>query len=70
MFSLRDLRFLLSSLHRDELRAQRIIGFFNLNYPQFNEIGKSDPVQCNVLEFSLENNTLSHLQPLTRKPEH
>ena len=37
MFALRDLRFLVSSLHFDVLRAQRIMGFFNLNYPQINE---------------------------------
>ena len=30
MFSLRDLRFVFCSLHRDVLRAQRIIGFFIL----------------------------------------
>ena len=42
MFSLRDLRFLLCSCDIDVLRAQRIIGFFILDYPQFNEIESSD----------------------------
>ena len=42
MFSLRDLRFLLRSRDLDVLRAQRIIGFFYLNYPQINKAGKSD----------------------------
>ena len=37
MFSLPDLRFNL-----DVLRAQRIIGSFYLNYPQINEVRKSD----------------------------
>ena len=41
MFSLRDLRFVLRSRDLDVLRAQWIIGFFNLNYPQINAIGKS-----------------------------
>ena len=42
MFSLCDLRFVLWSLFLDVLRAQRIIGFFYLNFPQINEIGKSN----------------------------
>ena len=42
MRSLRGLRFLLCSRDLDVLRAQRIIGFFNLNYPQINEVKKSD----------------------------
>ena len=43
MFSLRDLRFALCSLEVGILSAQRIIGFFlNLNYPEINEVGKSD----------------------------
>ena len=54
----------MSSLHvvlcsRDlhVLRAQRIIGFFNLNYPQINEVRKSDQisgkyVSCIVIPFS------------------
>ena len=32
--------FLLFSFYLDVLRAQRIIGFFYLNYPQVNEVGK------------------------------
>ena len=44
MFSLRDLRFVFCSLYLDVLRAQRIIGFFYLNYPQINEVGISDHV--------------------------
>ena len=40
MFSLRDLRFAFCSLDLDVLRAQRIIGLFYLNYPQFNEVRK------------------------------
>ena len=44
MFSLRDLRFVRCSRDIDVLRAQRIIGFFNLNYPQINEVPKSDHV--------------------------
>ena len=39
MFSL---RFVLCSLYLDVQRAQRIMGFFN--YPQINEVGKSDHV--------------------------
>ena len=42
MFSLRHLRFVLCSLDLDVQRAQRIMGFFN--YPQINEVGKSDHV--------------------------
>ena len=42
MFSLRDLRFALCSFYLDVLRAQRIIGFFNLHYPQINEVRNSD----------------------------
>ena len=44
MFSLRDLRFVLCSRDLDVLRAQRIIGFFYLNYPQIDGVGKSDHV--------------------------
>ena len=44
MFSLLDLRFVLCSRDLHVLRAQRIIGFFNLNYPQINEVGKYDHV--------------------------
>ena len=44
MFSLRDLRFVLCSRDLDVLRTQRIIGFFNLNYPQINEVKRSDHV--------------------------
>ena len=43
-YSLHDLRFMLYSLNLDVLRAQRIIGYFNLNYPQINGGGKSDHV--------------------------
>ena len=43
MFSLLDLRFLLFSIDLDVLREQRIMGLSkNLNYPQINEICKSD----------------------------
>ena len=42
MFSLHDLRFLLSSLDLDVLCAQRIMCFFYLNYPEINENQKSD----------------------------
>ena len=42
MFSLRNLRFVLCSRDLDVLRAQRIIGFFYLNYPQSNEVRISD----------------------------
>ena len=41
MLSLCDLRFALCSLDLHVLRAQRIVGFLNLNYPQINEVGKS-----------------------------
>ena len=44
MFSLRDLHFALCSFELDVLRAQRIIGFFYLYYPQINEIRRSDHV--------------------------
>ena len=44
MFSLRDLCFALCPLELDVLRAQRIMGFSYLNYPQINEVGKSDHV--------------------------
>ena len=47
MFSLRDLRFVLCSRDLDVLRAQRIIGFFYLNYPQINAVGKCVAVQVN-----------------------
>ena len=42
MFSLRDLHFALCSLDLDVLRAQRIIDFFYLGYPQINGVRKSD----------------------------
>ena len=42
MFSLRDLRFVLCSREVDVLRAQRIIGFSYLYYPQIKEVGKPD----------------------------
>ena len=42
MFSLHDLHFVLCSLDLDVLRAQRIMGFFYLNYPQINEVRKAD----------------------------
>ena len=41
MFSLRDLRFVICSRDLDVLRAQRITGFFYLNYPQISVVGKS-----------------------------
>ena len=44
MFLLRDLRLVLCSRDLDILRAQRIIGFFYRNYPQINEVNKSDHV--------------------------
>ena len=44
MFSLRDLRSVLCSRDLDVLRAQRIMGFSSLNYPQINEVGKYDHV--------------------------
>ena len=44
MFWLRPLRFVLCSRDHDVLRVQRIIGFFSLDYPQINEVGKSDHV--------------------------
>ena len=42
MFSLRDLHFVLSSLDLNVLQVQWIMGFFFLNYPQINEVRKSD----------------------------
>ena len=43
MFSLRDLHFLLCSRDLDVLRAQlKDYRLSYLNYPQFNEVGKSD----------------------------
>ena len=42
MFSLRDPHFVFCSRDLDVLRARRIMGFFYLNYPQINEISKSD----------------------------
>ena len=48
MFSLRDLRFVLRSRDLDVLRAQRIIGSY-LNYPQINEVGKSNHMETNEL---------------------
>ena len=42
MSSLRDVRSVIRSRDLDVLRAQRIMGFFHLNYPQINEVGKSD----------------------------
>ena len=40
MFSLLDLCFgLWTSLYLHVLRTQRIIGFFNRNYPQINQVG-------------------------------
>ena len=46
MFSLRDLRFVLRcSRDLDELRTQRTISFFYVDYPQINEVGKSDHME-------------------------
>ena len=45
MFSLLNPRFLLCSRDVGVLRAQRIIDFFYLNYPQSNEIRKSNHVE-------------------------
>ena len=45
MFSLLNLCFVFCSLDLDVLCAQRIIGFFNLNYPQINETWKSAHVE-------------------------
>ena len=44
MFSLRDLRFLLCSRDLDVLRVQRTMGFFHFNYPQTNEVKKSNHI--------------------------
>ena len=38
MFSLCDVHFMLCSLDLNVLRAERIMGFFYLNYPQINEV--------------------------------
>ena len=38
MFLLRDLRFVLCSCDLNVILAQRIMGFFNLNYPQIKEV--------------------------------
>ena len=53
MFSLRDLRFALCSRDLDVLRAQRIMGFFYLNYPQIEEAEKS-----NHMDVILQNPVL------------
>ena len=45
MFLLRDLHFVLCPLELDVQHAQRIRGFY-LNYPQINEVGKTDHVEC------------------------
>ena len=42
MSSLRDVRSVIRSRDLDVLRAQRIMGFSYLNYPQINEVGKYD----------------------------
>ena len=50
----RRLRFAFCPLDLDVLRAQRIIGFFILIYPQVNEVGKSDhmaDIQLEADEF-------------------
>ena len=61
MFSLRDLRFLLYSLHVDVVRAQRIMDFFNLKQ-QINEVGKSDHMEAIVLWITLPPNPCSSTQ--------
>ena len=45
MFLPRDLRFMLCSLDLDVQPAQRIMGFFYLNYPQSNKVRKSDHME-------------------------
>ena len=52
MFSLRDLHFAPCSRRLNVLgSAQRIVGFFYLNYPQINEVGKCDDYEY---EWNLE----------------
>ena len=50
MFSLRDLHFAPCSRRLNVLgSAQRIVGFFYLNYPQINEVGKCDDMSMNEI---------------------
>ena len=59
-FALSDPRLVICSRDLDVLHSQRIIGFFNLNYPQFNEVGKSDHI---VLLFFSFPSPLHHSVP-------
>ena len=52
MFSLLDLRFVLCSRDLHVLSAQRIMGFFHLNYPQINGVRKSNRTAVTSKEFS------------------
>ena len=54
MFSLHDLCFVLCSL--DILRVQRIIGFFNHNYPQINEVRKSNQMDPGLQVYRISSN--------------
>ena len=62
MFSLCDLLFVLCSLDLDALRAHMTLSFFNLSYPQTNEVEKSDYMDKSsalfLLLFHLEKSTL------------
>ena len=56
MFSLHDLCFVLCSLELDILRTQRIIGFFNHNYPQINEVRKSNQMDPGLQVYRISSN--------------
>ena len=58
MFSLRDLRFVLCSLEVGILRAQRVMGFFYLNYPQINAVAeKYDHMVCTIVKLAYKTTT-------------
>ena len=70
MFSLRDTRFVLCSRDLEVLRAQRIIGFLYLDYPQINEVVKAITWPCiNLLNPScvttlyIKHSSLSFFYP-------
>ena len=55
MFALLRIRFLICSLDLDVLSAQRIIDFFNLNYPQINKVRNFNHVE----DIGIENDDKS-----------
>ena len=71
MLSLCDLCWIvLWSRDLDVLRAQRIIGFFYLNFPQIIKVGKSDDMECIHLDQSESGFFKRKLDQIANQLEH